>query len=121
MRFKNILCLTKVSKNQTQTERTENTIIFNNSKIEIIGDVLKADIHDREILYIASSRSEKQRDEQGKVFYNVDNNWVNCFKSGESEFLFKEQSVCIFVADINNMLCIHISDFSNFFSCIGYM
>lgn len=86
MRFKNILCLTKVSKNQSQTERTENTIIFNNSKIEIIGDVLKADIHDREILYIASSRSEKQRDEQGKVFYNVDNNWVNCFKSGESEF-----------------------------------
>ena len=47
---------------------------------------MKADIHDREILYIASSRSEKQRDEQGKVFYNVDNNLVNCFKSGESEF-----------------------------------
>ena len=86
MRFKNILCLTKVSKNQTQTERTENTIIFNTSKIEIIDNVLKADIQDREILYIASSHSEKQRDEQGKVYYKVDKNWINCFKHGESEF-----------------------------------
>lgn len=85
MRFKNILCLTKVSKNQTQTERNENTIIFNTSKVEIIDNVLNVDIQDREILYVASSHSEKIRDEQGKVYYKVDKNWVKCLKEGISE------------------------------------
>ena len=113
MRFKNILCLTKVSKNQTQTERTENTISFNNSKIEILGELLKADIQDREILYIASSNSEKQRDEQGKVFYNVENNWVNCFKHGESEFILPSDTTDILFITKEIYTNMHLSGYSD--------
>ena len=113
MRFKNILCLTKVSKNQTQTERTENTIIFNTSKIEIIDNVLKADIQDREILYIASSHSEKQRDEQGKVYYKVDKNWINCFKHGESEFSLPYDTTDILFITKEIYTNMHLSGYSD--------
>jgi hypothetical protein len=113
MRFKNILCLTKVSKNQTQTERTENTIIFNTSKIEILDGILKADIQDREILYIASSHSEKQRDAQGKVHYRVDKNWVNCFKKGETDFILPSDTTDILFITKEIYANMHLSGYSD--------
>ncbi len=97
MKFKNILCLTKVTKNQTQTERNENTIIFNDSKIEIVGNSLNVNIHNREILYVASSNSIKNRDEFGKVYFDVDISWVECFKNGEYSFDLPEKSTDILI------------------------
>ena len=90
MRFKNILCLTKVSKNQTQTERTENSINFNESKVEIINGTMNMEIANREVLYVASSHSEKKRDEHGKVYYDVRLNWVTCFKEGEHDLMLSD-------------------------------
>ncbi len=97
MRFKNILCLTKVSKNQTQTERNENTIIFNTSKIEIVDNIMNVEIEDREILYVASSTSEKVRDEQGRVHYNIDVNWVKCVGKGSNSIELPENSTDILI------------------------
>ena len=97
MRFKNILCLTKVSKNQTQTERNENTIIFNTSKIEIIDNIMNVEIEDREVLYVASSVSEKVRDDMGKIHYNIDVNWVKCVGKGNNTIELPENSTDILI------------------------
>ena len=97
MRFKNILCLTKVSKNQTQTERNENTIIFNTSKIEIVDNIMNVEIEDREVLYVASSVSEKVRDDLGKVYYNIDVNWVKCVGKGINTIELPENSTDILI------------------------
>lgn len=97
MRFKNILCLTKVSKNQTQTERNENTIIFNTSKIEIIDNIMNVEIEDREVLYVASSVSEKVRDDLGKIHYNIDVNWVKCVGKGNNTIELPENSTDILI------------------------
>ena len=84
MRFKGIICLTKVTKNQTHTERNERTVIFNNSKIEIIDEnKLSLDIKESEVFYVASSSSEKCKDSQGKSYFNVVVNWVKCVENGE--------------------------------------
>lgn len=113
MRFKNILCLTKVSKNQTQTERNENTIIFNTSKVEINDNILSADIQDREVLYVASSHSEKTRDEQGRVHYNVEKNWVQCFKHGEAEFVLAADTTDILFITKEIYTNMHLSGYSD--------
>ena len=86
MRFKGIICLTKVNKNQTQTERNENTILFNLSRIEIQDDnKMILNIEEREVCYVASSKVEKNKDEQGRILNNVEINWVKCFEKGYSE------------------------------------
>ena len=91
MRFKGIICLTKVTKNRTHTERNESTIIFNDSKIEIIDEnKLFLDIKDREVFYVASSVSEKCKDNQGKTYFNVLVNWVKCVEDGENEIVLPE-------------------------------
>lgn len=97
MRFKNILCLTKVSKNQTQTERNENTIIFNTSKIEIVDNIMNVEIEDREVLYVASSVSEKVKDDFGKIYYNIDVNWVKCVGKGINTIELPENSTDILI------------------------
>ena len=90
MRFKSITCLTKVTKNQTQTQRNENTILFNDSKIEIVNDKLvRVHIEGREVFFIASSNSILEK-EGGRTYYNVTVNWVKCIENGEVELKLPE-------------------------------
>ena len=90
MRFKSITCLTKVTKNQTQTQRNENTILFNDSKIEIVNDKLvRVHIEGREVFFIASSNSIREK-EGGRTYYNVTVNWVKCIENGEVELKLPE-------------------------------
>lgn len=90
MRFKGITCLTKVTKNQTQTQRNENTILFNGSKIEIVNEkLIKVNVEEREVFFVASSNSIREK-ESGKVYYNVTVNWVKCIENGEFDIELPE-------------------------------
>lgn len=87
MRFKNITCLTKVSKNQTQTERNENSIIFNSSLIEINENTLNVDIKDREVFFVSSTEMIKEVNlRSNRPTYTVNVGWVKVFKEGKDSF-----------------------------------
>lgn len=91
MRFKGIICLTKVNKNQTQTERNENTIIFNDSKIEISdSDSLYIYMKDREVLLLGSGVVNKELEK-------VDINWVNLYENCEDEVKISESNIDVFL------------------------
>lgn len=91
MKFKGIICLTKVNKNQTQTERNENTIIFNDSKIEIIdNDSLYIYMKDREVLLLGSGIVNKELEK-------VDINWVNLYENCEEEVQISESNIDVFL------------------------
>ena len=80
----------KSDKNQTQTQRNENTILFNDSKIEIVNDKLvRVHIEGREVFFIASSNSIREK-ECGRTYYNVTVNWVKCIENGELELKLPE-------------------------------
>lgn len=78
MHFKGITCLTKVNKRQTKTERNENSILFNDSRIEILKDnILKLDIKEREIFYLGSCDINTEKDYRGcRPIVNIEVNWV---------------------------------------------
>lgn len=91
MKFKGIICLTKVNKNQTQTERNENTIIFNDSKLEIIDEEsLYILMKDREILLLGSSIMNKELEK-------VDINWVNLYENCEEEVAITDGNLDVYL------------------------
>lgn len=98
MRFKNITCLTKVSKNQTQTERNETSIIFNSSLIEINDNMLNVDIKDREVFFIASTEMVKEVNlRSNRPTYTVNVGWVKVFKDEKDNFEIPQDATDILI------------------------
>lgn len=87
MHFKGITCLTKVNKKQTKTERNENSILFNDSKIEIIdNNILSLDIKEREVFYLGSCNINTEKDYRGcRPIINIEVNWVRKIENEKVE------------------------------------
>ena len=87
MIFKNVTCLTKVTDNQTKTTRTEDTIYFNDSTIELKGKEVFLDIKDREVVFIASSKKDREIPVgSNKPVITVTLDWVNVFQKENTVF-----------------------------------
>lgn len=87
MHFKGITCLTKVNKKQTKTERNENSILFNDSKIEIIdNNILSLDIKEREVFYLGSCNINTEKDYRGcRPIITIEVNWVRKIENEKVE------------------------------------
>ena len=98
MLFKNMTCLTKVAENQTYTERYDNSILFNTSKIVLDGTVLNLSVKEREVVFVGSSEKIKLDETVGyKPVYEVKVNWVECFKNVDLELKLKHNVTDILV------------------------
>jgi hypothetical protein len=91
-------CLTKVAENQTYTERYDNSILFNTSKIVLDGSVLNLSVKEREVVFVGSSEKIKLDESVGyKPIYDVKVNWVECFKNVELDLKLKHNVTDILV------------------------